>query len=75
MTLRKGLGDSPGSSYNNHLFVSQVHAAGVEAEVDWGEVHVAMAGVSSRVYMSRRSTGSAGCSGCCAMNMCRDTYS
>ncbi len=26
-------------------FVSQVHAAGVEAEVDWGEAQVAMAGV------------------------------
>jgi transposase len=27
-------------------FVPQVHVAGVEAEVDWGEAHVAMAGGS-----------------------------
>jgi transposase len=32
-------------------FVPQVHGAGVEAEVDWGEAHVAMAGVASRVYL------------------------
>jgi transposase len=32
-------------------FVPQVHRAGVEAEVDWGEAQVAMAGVSSRVYL------------------------
>src|SRR5664280_28494 len=32
-------------------FVPQVHAAGVEAEVDWGEAHVAMAGTQRRVYL------------------------
>jgi transposase len=32
-------------------FVPQVHEAGVEAEIDWGEAQVAMAGVSSRVYL------------------------
>jgi transposase len=32
-------------------FVPQVHAAGVEAEVDWGEAQVAMAGTSRRVYL------------------------
>lgn len=32
-------------------FVSQVHAAGVEAEVDWGEAQVAMAGSACRVYL------------------------
>jgi hypothetical protein len=77
-------------------FVPQVHAAGVEAEVDWGEAQVAMAGTSRGVYlfhmrachfrgqrsrwrfrtapsrrfwrrMSRRSTGSVGCSACFAM--------
>ncbi len=32
-------------------FVPQVHAAGVEAEVDWGEAHVAMAGAQRRVYL------------------------
>ena len=32
-------------------FVPQVHEAGVEGEVDWGEAHVAMAGVSSKVYL------------------------
>jgi transposase len=32
-------------------FVSQVHAAGVEAEVDWGEAQVAMVGSASRVHL------------------------
>jgi transposase len=32
-------------------FVPQVHGAGVEAEVDWGEAQVALAGVASRVYL------------------------
>jgi transposase len=32
-------------------FVPQVHAAGVEAEVDWGEAHVAMAGTQLKVYL------------------------
>jgi transposase len=32
-------------------FVPQAHEAGVEAEVDWGEAHVAMAGAASRVYL------------------------
>ena len=32
-------------------FVPQVHAAGVEAEVDWGEAQVAMAGAARRVYL------------------------
>lgn len=32
-------------------FVPQVREAGVEAEVDWGEARVAMAGVASRVYL------------------------
>lgn len=32
-------------------FVPQVHEAGVEAEVDWGEAQVAMAGVASKVYL------------------------
>ena len=32
-------------------FVPQAHQAGVEAEVDWGEAQVAMAGVASRVYL------------------------
>lgn len=29
----------------------QVHAAGVEAEVDWGEAQVALAGAERRVYL------------------------
>jgi transposase len=32
-------------------FVPQVHGAGVEAEVDWGEAQVAMAGSAARVYL------------------------
>ncbi len=32
-------------------FVPQVREAGVEAEVDWGEAQVAMAGVASKVYL------------------------
>jgi transposase len=32
-------------------FVPQVREAGVEAEVDWGEAQVAMAGVTSKVYL------------------------
>jgi transposase len=32
-------------------FVPQVHAAGVEAEVDWGEAQVAMAGALRKVYL------------------------
>jgi len=32
-------------------FVPQVHQAGVEAEVDWSEAHVAMAGTPRRVYL------------------------
>jgi transposase len=32
-------------------FVPQVHEAGVEGEVDWGEAQVAMAGAASRVYL------------------------
>ncbi len=32
-------------------FVPQVHGAGVEAEVDWGEAQVAMAGMSRKVYL------------------------
>jgi transposase len=32
-------------------FVPQVHQAGVEAEVDWGEAQVAMAGAASKVYL------------------------
>lgn len=32
-------------------FVPQVHQAGMEGEVDWGEAQVAMAGVASKVYL------------------------
>ena len=32
-------------------FVPQLHQAGVEGEVDWGEAQVAMAGVASKVYL------------------------
>ncbi len=33
------------------VFVPQVHAPGAEAEVDWGEARVELAGVSTRVHL------------------------
>ena len=33
------------------VFVPQVHAAGVEAEVDWGEAEVVLAGVATMVHL------------------------
>jgi len=33
------------------VFVPQVHAAGIEAEVDWGEAHVDLAGARTKVHL------------------------
>jgi transposase len=33
------------------VFIPQVHAPGVEAEVDWGEAHVVLGGVPTKVHL------------------------
>jgi transposase len=43
---RRELGDPPGE-----VFVPMVHEPGVEAEVDWGEAEVVIAGQRRRVYL------------------------
>ena len=52
------------------VFVPQVHAAGVEAEVDWGEAEVVLAGVATMVHLFVMRASFSGAAFCQASLVC-----
>jgi len=54
----------------SEVFVPQVHAPGIEAEVDWGEAEVVLAGVATLVYLFVMRASFSGAAFCQASLVC-----